>query len=191
MKANNSRVDHEALKEVCKAFLLAVGEDPERPGLLDTPRRFADHWREFFDYDPGRTETVFDSLGGDEMVVAGPTRVESFCEHHLLPFNCDIHIGYIASNKVMGLSKLPRIAHQFAHRLQIQERLVMQIGREVMRVAGCEDVAVVGRGTHSCACSRGVKARGLMMTCSFLHGRFKHDSAMRSEFMSFVSSTKS
>lgn len=184
-KKNQRKVDREALREVCTAFLLAIGEDPNRSGLKDTPRRFADHWGDFIEYQPGNTATVFDSIRSDQMVVVSGMRVYSFCEHHVLPFWCEISIGYIADQKVLGLSKFARIAHKYAHQLQIQERLVEQIANEIKRVVHTEDVAVIGRGEHACMVTRGVKTPALM-TSSVLFGRFKHDSAMRAEFLSIA-----
>jgi GTP cyclohydrolase I len=186
-KQQPRRVDREALRQVCIAFLLAIGEDPERAGLKDTPRRFADHWAEFVDYQPGSINTAFDSIRSDQMVVLRNVRVSTYCEHHLLPFECLVSIGYIAEKKVLGLSKLARIAHLYAHRLQIQERLVDQIAGEVLNQTGCNDVAVVAIGVHSCMRTRGIKSDGEMIVSS-IHGRFKHDAAMRAEFMSFVNS---
>ena len=99
-----------------RTLLAYVGDNPGREGLLDTPRRWADSWREFMEYDPGTTETVFASASIDQMVCVSGMRVSSMCEHHMLPFWCDVSIGYITGDNVLGLSKFARIAHQFAHR---------------------------------------------------------------------------
>jgi GTP cyclohydrolase I len=185
-KERNRRVDYGALLRIGKTLLLALGEDPESPGLRDTPRRFADSWKEFYEYDPGRIETSFPAEAHlDEMVVVRNIPVVSKCEHHLLQFDCNITIAYIQNGKILGLSKLPRIAHKFAHRLQLQERLTNDIAEEVMSVANTKDVAVVGVGRHSCCAARGIKANVEMIT-SALRGRFKTDSAMRAEFLSFA-----
>lgn len=174
--------DLEALEHVGLALLLAIGEDPDRSGLKDTPKRFARAWRDFVEYDAGNSMTAFDSISKDQMVVVSGLRVYSVCEHHLMPFWCEIAIGYIAVHKVLGLSKFARIAHRHAHKLQIQERLVEQIGAEVMKATGARDVAVFGRGEHSCMVTRGIKTAGLM-SCSFLRGKFKRDAKSREEFM--------
>lgn len=184
-KIKGPRVDYPALMKIGTALLVAIGEDPDRPGLKDTPRRFADAWREFIEYNPGRIGTTFDKITADQMVVVSGMRVYSYCEHHLLPFSCVISIGYIAEQKVIGLSKCARIAHKHAHTLQIQERLVEQIAKEIIQVTSSDDVAVYGSGEHSCMSTRGIKTEGVM-TCSYLNGRFKHDTAMRAEFMSIV-----
>src|ERR1700674_2876777 len=126
-------VDYPHLLALGHELLLAIGEDPEREGLRETPRRWADSWREFIEYDPGTTETTFSSLTSDQLVCVSGIRVASLCEHHLLPFWCDVSIGYIPNEKVLGLSKFARIAQQCAHRLQLQERLGQQIADEVAR----------------------------------------------------------
>src|SRR2546423_5462824 len=135
------RVDYPRLLALGRELLLAIGEDPDREGLRETPRRWADAWREFIEYDPGTTETTFASVASDQMVCVSGIRVASLCEHHLLPFWCDISIGYIPNAKVLGLSKFARIAHQFAHRLQLQERLGEQIADEISRITGTQNVA--------------------------------------------------
>ena len=107
-----SGVDRAALLRIGRELLIALGEDPNREGLKDTPRRWADWWQEFIDYDPGRTDTCFHSVSTDQMVVVSGMRVFSLCEHHLLPFWFDISICYMANDMVLGLSKFARIAHQ-------------------------------------------------------------------------------
>ena len=112
------------LEIVCDLLLRSIGEDPDREGLKETPARFARFWDEFMNHQPGNTGTTFEPVTVDQVVVVSGIRVYSLCEHHLIPFWVDLTIGYIATNRVLGLSKFARIAHQFAHRLQIQERLV-------------------------------------------------------------------
>lgn len=174
-------VDTQRLQALCRELLLLIGEDPDRPGLVDTPRRWANWWIEFMTYDPGRIETVFESTETDQMVVVSGIRVWSLCEHHLLPFWCDVAIGYIANGKVLGLSKFARIAHHYAHRLQLQEQLVQQIADQVSDVTGCSDVAVLASGRHLCMEMRGVKTPGLM-TSSVMRGAFREQPAARQEF---------
>ena len=164
-------------------MLLAIGEDPSRPGIVDTPRRFADMWREFIEYEPGRVDTVFESVETDQMVVVSGMRVWSLCEHHMLPFFCDISVGYIAADRVLGLSKLGRIAHACAHRLQIQERLVQQIADTVVGVVGTEDVAVLASGEHLCMTMRGIKTPAKMVS-SVMRGTFRENVETRAEFLS-------
>jgi GTP cyclohydrolase I len=170
------------LERIGRELLVAIGEDPDRDGLVDTPARFARWWTEFIEYDPGITDTAFAGITTDQMVVVSGIKVWSLCEHHLLPFWCDISIGYIARDRVLGLSKFARIAHQCAHRLQVQERLTHQIADEVMRVADSPDVAVLGRGEHLCMTMRGIKSPALM-TSSVMRGVFLDKPQARDEFL--------
>lgn len=170
------------LQNICTDLLVAIGEDPMREGLLDTPRRFAGFWDEFINYDPGKTAVSFDSVSTDQMVVVSGIKVWSLCEHHLLPFWSDISIGYISGDKVLGLSKFARIAQKHAHKLQIQERLVADIAQEITDLIGTNNVAVLARGEHLCMVMRGVKSPGIMTT-SVMRGIFLHGPAARSEFL--------
>ena len=181
----DKKVDYPKLLELGRELLIAIGEDPDREGLLDTPRRWADSWREFIEYDPGKTETTFSSASMDQMVCVSGMRVWSLCEHHLLPFYCDVAIGYIAEGKVLGLSKFARIAHQFAHQLQLQERLGQQIADEVSRITGTNDVAVVLKGRHLCMESRGIQTPGVMSS-SVMRGAFREQFETRMEFLRMI-----
>jgi len=180
------KVDYPRLLELGRELLLAIGEDPEREGLLETPRRWADSWREFIEYDPGKTDTVFETSTADQMVTVSGMRVSSLCEHHLLPFWCDVAIGYIADGKVLGLSKFARIAHQFAHQLQLQERLGQQIADKVSRITGTVNVAVVLKGEHLCMATRGIRTPGTM-TSSVMRGVFRAEYETRMEFLRLIS----
>jgi GTP cyclohydrolase I len=176
------QVDYHRLLELGRELLLALGEDPQREGLLDTPRRWADAWREFIEYDPGRTETCFETMYSGQMICVSGLRVASICEHHLMPFWCNVAIGYIPSEKVLGLSKFARIAHQAAHRLQIQERMGQQIANEICRLIETEDVAVVLKGEHLCMTTRGIRTAG-SMTSTIWRGVFAIESERRMEFL--------
>lgn len=173
------------LERICRELLLTIGEDPDRAGLLETPRRFAKMWMEFIDYEPGKTATVFECAQADQMVIVSGMRVWSLCEHHLLPFWCDVSIGYITHEHLIGLSKLARIAHRHAHKLQVQEQLGRDIAEEVGRRTQSPDVAVLLRGEHTCMTMRGIRTTGLM-TSSVVTGLFKTDVAARAEFMSLA-----
>lgn len=166
-------------------LLLALGEDPTREGLRGTPARVARFWKEFIDYDPGKVDVTFSSIETDQMVVVKDIRVYSLCEHHLLPMILDVSIGYITRDKVLGLSKLARIAHKHAHRLQIQERLTRDIAYEVGQLANTEDVAVLIEGTHLCMQMRGIRSSGTMITSTLL-GTFKDKPACRAEFLTLI-----
>ncbi len=179
------QVDHARLMELGRELLVALGEDPDREGLLDTPRRWADWWREFIEYDPGKTDTTFSAVSTDQIVCVSGMRVFSLCEHHLLPMWCDVSIGYIPSGKVLGLSKFARIAHQFAHQLQIQERLGQDIADEISRITGSPSVAVMLKGEHLCMSARGIRTPGLM-TSSVMRGSFSTDRDLRMEFMQMI-----
>lgn len=185
IEAPHKKVDYPKLLELGRELLIAIGEDPDREGLLDTPRRWADSWREFVEYDPGKTETTFSSASMDQMVCVSGMRVWSLCEHHLLPFYCDVAIGYMAEGKVLGLSKFARIAHQFAHQLQLQERLGQQIADEVSRITGTNDVAVVLKGRHLCMESRGIQTPGVMSS-SVMRGAFREEFETRMEFLRMI-----
>lgn len=163
-------------------LLAAIGEDPEREGLRDTPRRWAKSWAEFMDYDPGKVDTCFEAVKADQMVVVSGVRVWSLCEHHLLPFWCDVAVGYTTDQAVIGLSKVARLAHKHAHRLQVQERLVEGIADDVQAQTGSENVAVLAQGVHTCMVMRGIKTPGTM-TSSAMRGSFRHNDAARAEFL--------
>ena len=174
--------DYDLLQFLCRQLLVVIGEDPDRPGLVDTPRRWASYWREFIEYNPGKTAVTFDSVEVDQMVVVSGMKVWSLCEHHLLPFWCDLTVGYIAGEQVLGLSKIARVAQKHAHRLQLQERLVHDIAAEIQQLADTEDVAVMGHGQHLCMVMRGIKTPGIMST-SVLYGSFRDNPKARSEFL--------
>lgn len=175
-------VDHERLLWLGRELLLALGEDPAREGLRDTPKRFANWWREFMEYDPGDLGTTFASVTTGQLVVVSGMRVWSLCEHHLLPFWCDVSIAYLVQEKVLGLSKFARIAHKCAHRLQIQERLVTQIADDVCTLTDAEDVAVLARGEHLCMSMRGIQTSAIL-TSADMRGEFRQNAALRAEFL--------
>jgi GTP cyclohydrolase I len=183
------KVNYQALEKIAYNLLTAIGEDPEREGLKETPRRFASMWREFISYDPGTIDTCFESVTTDQMVVISGMRIWSLCEHHLLPFWCDVSIGYIARDKVLGLSKFARIAHKHAHTLQLQERLCHQIADELMQVIDTNDVAVLASGRHLCMEMRGIRTPGLM-TSSVTRGIFRESNNARMEFLQLVGGVK-
>jgi len=183
------KVDYPRLLELGRELLIAIGENPDREGLQDTPRRWASWWREFIEYDAGTTDTSFNSVSTDQMVCVSGMRVFSLCEHHLLPMWCDVAIGYIPRDKVLGLSKFARIAHKFAHQLQVQERLGEQIADELSRITGTPDVAVILKGEHLCMSARGIRTPGVMTT-SVMRGVFRAEYQTRMEFLRLTDNTK-
>jgi GTP cyclohydrolase I len=180
----------ERVAELIRELLLEIGEDPEREGLLKTPSRVAKAY-EFltggYRTDPKTiiNEAVFKSEANN-MIIARDIEVYSLCEHHMLPFFGRCHIGYIATSKVLGVSKLARITDSFARRLQIQERLTAQIAREIMQAVDAEGVGVVMECRHLCMMMRGVQKQNSVMTTSSVLGSFHEDLATREEFLNLL-----
>ncbi|MCU0511785.1 MAG: GTP cyclohydrolase I FolE [Anaerolineae bacterium] len=180
-------VDTDAIKAAVTRILSAVGEDPQREGLLNTPKRVAGAYAELLEgyrTDPAEliNNAIFD-VQYDDMVIVRDIEYFSLCEHHMLPFLGHAHVAYIPGEKVIGLSKIPRIVDMFSRRLQVQERLTRQIAEFIEEVLGARGVAVVMDGMHMCSMMRGVhKCHSGMTTSAFL-GSFKEDSNLRKEFM--------
>jgi GTP cyclohydrolase I len=175
-------IDRTAVAELVRLLLIELGQDYTREGLRDTPRRVADAWAEFLDYEPGTLDTSFEALSVDQLVVVRAMPLVSMCEHHLMPFRCEVSIGYLTGERVLGLSKLGRIAKLHAHKLQLQERLVRDIASDVAERAATDSVAVIARGEHSCMSSRGVRLPHEMIS-SEMRGAFRKDAALRAEFL--------
>lgn len=185
-ETNNEVVSRDLrLESLGRELLRTLGYNPAEPRLAETPRRWAGWWREFIEYDPGKTDTVFDVSDTDQIVTVSGINVWSMCEHHLLPFSAEISIGYIARDRILGLSKFARIAHAKAHRLQLQERLVADIADEVSALTGSPDVAVVARGRHLCLESRGIRTPAVM-TSSVMRGAFRERDSARAEFLALL-----
>ncbi|OIJ86426.1 GTP cyclohydrolase [Streptomyces colonosanans] len=175
-------IDQDYIADLYRQLLSALGEDPDRDGLKDTPRRVARWWSEFLEHDPGRTDTLFTheraSADGEELVIVSGIVVASLCEHHLLPMTLDVTAAYCPAGQVLGLSKIVRIAQAHGHRLQLQERIVNGIAEDLAKVTGAADVAVVARGEHACMSMRGVRASGAVSTSAVTRGRFSLDHPM-------------
>ncbi|MEU3145742.1 MULTISPECIES: GTP cyclohydrolase I [unclassified Streptomyces] len=178
---DTGRQQPDPLERIARELLLELGEDPEREGLLGTPARWARWWREFIRYEPGTLETVFESASSAETISVSGIEVWSLCEHHLLPFSCKVTVGYRPQGQVLGLSKFARIAHQHAHRLQLQERLTADIADTVAKLTASADVAVLCRGEHMCMAMRGIRTPATMTTVTW-RGSFA-DPAVRAEFL--------
>jgi GTP cyclohydrolase I len=183
-------MNEERIAELVKELLIEIGEDPEREGLLKTPERVAKAWSYLsqgyrMDLDAVINEAVFEAQANN-MIIARDIEVYSLCEHHMLPFFGRCHIGYIAQDKVLGVSKLARIADLFARRVQIQERLTEQIARAVIDTVGAEGVGVVMECQHLCMMMRGVGKQNSVMTTSTVLGSFHDDEATRLEFLRLI-----
>ena len=170
-----------------------AGDDPDRQGLVDTPKRVAKSYKELFSgyrSDPRQyLERTFDEVGGyDELVILKDIRVVSFCEHHMLPFLGKAHVGYLPSNRVVGISKLARVVHGFARRLQIQEKLTAEIAKAICDILQPKGVGVVIVSEHSCMTMRGVNTPGSRLTTSHLLGEVRDDPRTRQEFFDLVRS---
>ncbi|MDT0446870.1 GTP cyclohydrolase I FolE [Streptomyces johnsoniae] len=182
--------DEKRAEDAIRELLIAVGEDPDRDGLRDTPARVARAYREIFAGLWQRPEdvltTTFD-LGHDEMVLVKDIEVLSSCEHHLVPFVGQAHVGYIpsSSGKITGLSKLARLVDVFARRPQVQERLTTQIADSLMRILEPRGVIVVVECEHMCMTMRGVRKPGAKTTTSAVRGQLR-DAATRAEAMSLI-----
>jgi GTP cyclohydrolase I len=180
----------DSLSESYRNAIEAIGENPEREGLLDTPKRAAKAL-EFLtsgyrqDLPTIVNGAVFESEN-DEMVVVRDIELYSMCEHHMLPFTGRCHIGYLPNGKVLGLSKFARITDMFARRLQIQENLTRQIALAIQEVTGARGVAVVVEARHFCMMMRGVEKQNSTMASSVMLGDFREHQATRSEFLRLI-----
>ena len=193
---NMTAHDRSEAEAAVRTLLRWAGDDPTREGLLDTPARVARAFEEWFvgyREDPvAFLERTFEEVEGyDEMVVLRDIHLESYCEHHLAPIIGKIHIGYMPNKRVVGISKLARVADAFAKRLQIQEKLTAQIANCISEVLEPNGVAVVIEAEHQCMTTRGVHKPGVWMVTSSMHGAFRQGSDTRREFLSFIGNPSS
>ena len=184
-------MDLKRIEGAVREILAAVGEDPQREGLRETPARVARMYQELFS---GLQEDPAEHVGAvftetyDEMVVLRDIPFNSMCEHHLMPFEGVAHVAYLPDGQVVGISKLARVVDGFAHRPQVQERLTSQIADLLMDKLKAKGVAVVLRATHTCMTCRGIKKAGSVMVTSAVRGRCKADARTRAEVMSLLHS---
>jgi len=185
------RPTQEEAEAAVRVLIEWAGEDPDREGLRDTPGRVARAYRELFagyEADPREyLERTFEEVNGyDELVVLSDIRVVSFCEHHMLPFLGKAHVGYLPTNRVVGISKLARVVNGFSRRLQIQEKLTAQIAEAVQDILRPKGVGVVIQSEHSCMTMRGINTPGALLTTSTLLGDVRDDPRTRQEFLELV-----
>ncbi len=178
------------MQDLYKQLLEAVGEDPQREGLRETPKRAAAALSYLtsgykLDLQSILNNAVFES-GSDEMVIVRDIELFSLCEHHLLPFIGKAHVAYLPNGRVIGLSKIPRIVDMYARRLQIQETMTRQIAEAVQEVTNARGVAVVIESKHLCMMMRGVSKQNSSMTTSVMLGTFRNDPRTRAEFLTLL-----
>lgn len=175
---------------IVRKMLQAIGENPDREGLKDTPKRVVKSWSELFagyTQDPATIlSTVFEDGACDEMVILKDIDFSSMCEHHMLPFRGKAHVAYVPDKKVVGLSKLARLVDCFAKRLQIQEKMTQEIAENIAEHLVPKGVAVIIEAHHQCMSCRGVNKQGTTMITSEMLGVFRDDSKARTEFLTLI-----
>lgn len=188
------QIDTAAIQEAIKTILVALGDDPDREGLKDTPKRVAKMYSEVFEgmcYTNAEIAEMFNKCFEEgatgDLVTVADIPIFSYCEHHIaLIYNLKVHVGYLPKGKVIGLSKIARIADMVGKRLQLQERIGADIAEVLEMVLGTEDIIVVIEGEHSCMTARGIKKPGTKTRTATLRGVFKTDSDLRSEFYNLI-----
>ncbi len=184
-------VSEEEAREAVRVLLRWAGDDPDREGLRETPDRVVRAWREYFrgyDEDPVRyLQRTFEEISGyDEVVLLKDIPFVSHCEHHIAPIIGKAHVAYVPRDRIVGISKLARVVHAFARRLQVQERLTAEIGDAIARVLDPIGVAVVIEATHACMSCRGVETPDVVMTTSRMLGLFRDDDKARREVLALM-----
>jgi len=186
-----NRPSREEAEQAIRTLLRWAGDDPSREGLADTPARVAkafEDWFSGYDQDPEAylARTFEEVAGYDDMVILRDIRFESHCEHHLAPIIGRVHVGYLPTNKVVGISKLARVVQAFSRRLQVQEKMNAQIAHCIQRVLEPKGVAVVIEAAHQCMTTRGVHKTGVTMVTSTMLGAFRDNSDTRREFLNII-----
>lgn len=185
------KISQAQAEEAVRTLIHWAGDNPAREGLIDTPARVAKAYREWFagyTVDPAQyLQRTFEEVAGyDEMVVLRDIEFESYCEHHMAPIIGRAHVGYLPTNKVVGISKLARVVEGYAKRLQVQEKLTAQIARCIDDVLQPRGVGVVIDAVHQCMTTRGVHKTGVSMITSKMLGTFREDARTRAEFLRFI-----
>jgi GTP cyclohydrolase I len=186
-------LDRRRVEAAVVELLAAIGEDPSREGLQETPRRIAEMYEEVFGgmfTDPAEHLKVVFQVAHDEMVILRNIPFYSMCEHHFLPFHGEAHVGYIPDGRIVGISKLARVVEGFARRPQVQEQLTSQIAEAIMDTLQPDGVAVVIEAEHLCVTMRGAKKPGSRLVTSAMRGNFKQSAVTRAEFLSLVQSQR-
>ena len=187
-----SKVSDNEAEEAFKTILSWLGEDPNREGLLETPRRVMKAYKEYFGgykVDPTKIldKTFGDVDGYDDMVIQKNISVQSHCEHHMAPIIGKAHVAYIPKERVVGLSKLARVVEVFSKRLQTQERLTMQVAKTLMESLDAKGVAVTIDSTHQCMTMRGIKKEKATTVTNYFTGKFKEDLSFQNRFLRYIS----
>ena len=190
----NTVSDKEA-EEAFKTILTWLGEDPNREGLLETPKRVMKAYKEYFSgykVDPDKIldKTFGDVDGYDDMVIQKNISIQSHCEHHMAPIIGKAHVAYIPKERVVGLSKLARVVEVFSKRLQTQERLTMQVAKTLMESLDAKGVAVTIDSTHQCMTMRGIKKEHASTVTNYYLGQFKEDLSFQNRYLRFISIAK-
>jgi GTP cyclohydrolase I len=191
-KTKARRPGRRQAEDAIRTLLLWAGDDPDREGLVDTPKRVAlayEDWFSGYKQDPVKyLKRTFEEVEGyDEMIVLRDIAFESHCEHHMAPIIGKAHVGYLPNNKVVGISKLARVVEAFARRLQVQEKMTAQIAhciQDVLKPRGC---GVIINASHQCMTTRGIHKTSVSMVTSQMLGAFRKDARTRSEFLRFIS----
>ena len=190
-----NKISDKEAEEAFKTILAWMGEDPNREGLLETPKRVVKAFKEYFkgyNEDPNQIldKTFGDVDGYDDMVIQKNISVQSHCEHHMAPIIGKAHVAYIPKNRVVGLSKLARVVEVFSKRLQTQERLTMQIANTLMQSLDAKGVAVTIDSTHQCMTMRGIKKEQATTVTNYYLGQFKDDLSYQNRYLRFISISK-
>ena len=193
LDANN--VSDKEAEEAFKTILTWLGEDPNREGLLETPKRVMKAYKEYFSgykVDPSKIldKTFGDVDGYDDMVIQKNISIQSHCEHHMAPIIGKAHVAYIPKERVVGLSKLARVVEVFSKRLQTQERLTMQVAKTLMESLDAKGVAVTIDSTHQCMTMRGIKKEQASTVTNYYLGQFKEDLSYQNRYLRFISIAK-
>jgi len=191
MPKSPRKVSRRAAEDAVRTLLAWAGEDPAREGLLDTPKRVVNAYRDWFSgysIDPADyLRRTFEEVGGyDEMIILRDIAFESHCEHHMAPIIGRVHVGYLPTNKVVGISKLARVVDGYARRFQVQEKLTAQVAACINDVLKPRGVGIVVDAVHECMTTRGVHKRSVSMVTSRMVGTFREDARTRSEFLQFI-----